>query len=447
MHTMMRTTRSQLRLGRVTLLIAASLIWVNSAAGQGGTLAEPFPAPATNAALHYQRALLHLAQMKTADSEFLEQPIWQVVDQVGDQESFSQELLNTLYQGRRAIQSGITGARMDHCNFGIDFSQRGASTEMPHVEPMVRLGRLMTLRGAYAEVKGEWDEAAVIYVDGIRMGRHLTHQSTLLEVMAGTEILRNNYFALAHWAAQCPSRQLVARAFGALETLSTSLVNPAQAITREAGILRSEFQQLKAAYPNGPWAEMILESMGLDVPDDSDAAREAAIAACVSRKIPKKVFDDPKTFRSFVTRVEKESGRFTEAMAAAMTLPLEARITRGKALFDKYQQILVMLSGDVVLNPAEVGAYFGLHEAELAVTRVALAVSASKSDQFPASLDDVAARFGGNVPVNPYDGSAIQYSRHDDGKGFRLLIPATEVAGVGLAKVNFDTQLPAAVEP
>ena len=32
-------------------------------AAQVGTLAEPFPAPAPNAALHYQRALLHLANL------------------------------------------------------------------------------------------------------------------------------------------------------------------------------------------------------------------------------------------------------------------------------------------------------------------------------------------------------------------------------------------------
>ena len=39
-------------------------------------------------------------------------------------------------------------------------------------------------RGARAEAQGDWQAAVIIYFDGLRMGRHLTHQSTLLEALA-----------------------------------------------------------------------------------------------------------------------------------------------------------------------------------------------------------------------------------------------------------------------
>ena len=47
----------------VIAYLFAGLLTSGRCEAQDGTLAEPFPAPAPNAALHYQRALLHLAKL------------------------------------------------------------------------------------------------------------------------------------------------------------------------------------------------------------------------------------------------------------------------------------------------------------------------------------------------------------------------------------------------
>jgi hypothetical protein len=44
------------------------------------------------------------------------------------------EIGRLLNLGRFAVQSAATGTRTADCNFGIDFSERGAGTQLPHVE-------------------------------------------------------------------------------------------------------------------------------------------------------------------------------------------------------------------------------------------------------------------------------------------------------------------------
>ena len=198
--------------GYLPIAVASVLVAFSTAhqcGAQTGTLAETFPAAAPNAALHYQRALLHLARLDSTQTQPLAKPVWEVLPAA--EKELPREVVSLLSRARFAVRSAATGTRTADCNFGIDFGQYGAATQVPHVEGMVQLGRLLTLRGAHAESQDDWEEAAIIYFDGLRMGRHLTHQSTLLEALAGIQILRNNYFALARWSARCPSRPLVAR--------------------------------------------------------------------------------------------------------------------------------------------------------------------------------------------------------------------------------------------
>jgi hypothetical protein len=341
------------------------------------------------------------------------------------------------------VRSTATGSRTAKCNFGIDFSELGAASQLPHVEGMVQLGRLLTLRGAYAEAKVEWEEAAVIYFDGLRMGRHLTHQNTLLEALAGIEILRNNYFALARWSAHCPSRPLVARAFGLLESMQGTLVQPSQMLARETSIMSLEFDRLSEAYPNGNWPQIILESYGEEVTGNKREDAQKAISSCVKRGVPKDAFSTPTAFHDYVDKLHAKANRFTESVTACMTLPPQPRLQRAEALNKKYSKLITLLASDTMVDPIEIGTLLAEHEAELTLARLALALSASKRDSsFPGSLRVVAGRFGGDVPFNPYAREPVSYRLLEDGRHFELTIPRLGK----LPEVKFSSLSPTAAQ-
>ena len=365
-------------LGVFLVVCAAScLVTVSTAelcCAQTGILSEPFPAPAPNAALHYQRALLHLAKLERKHTQLLSKPVWEVLPAPADKE-LPREIAGLLHQARFSVRSVATGSRTADCNFGIDFSQYGAATQLPHVEGVVQLGRLLTLRAAQAESQEEWEVAAIIYFDGLRMGRHLTHQSTLLEALAGVEILRNNYFALARWGVRCPSRPLVARAFGLLESMQGNLVDPSQVLARESSIMSLELDRLRDAYPDGNWAEMILESLGQEVVGENQENDERAIAACVKLGVPRNALSSSTAFREYIDNLQATGSRFAESVTACMVLPPQARIRRAQALREKYAKLIRVLAAETLIDPVEVGILLSEHEAELTLARLSLAVS------------------------------------------------------------------------
>jgi hypothetical protein len=302
------------------------------------------------------------------------------------------------------------------------------------------------LRGAYEESQENWDEAAVIYFDGLRVGRHMTHQRTLLEAIAGMQIQENNFFALARWAARCPEPGLVARAFGLFESMSHGLTDPARTLASETAILALEFDQIKKTFPNGPWGEIILESLGVTPIDDEQENRKQAVAACAKLGVPRTIFQDVKSFRRHVDRLAKLETRFAEAAAAAMQLPPKARIERGQRLYERYTKAVGIIGERGILNPAEIGALFAEHEAMATVLRCSLAVAARRSDRgFPDELADIAGGFGGTVPTSPYDGSAPRYEVRGDGKAFRIAVKEVRVNNVTLPRVDFNSAPPVAV--
>lgn len=413
-----------------------------SVQAQTGTLAEPFPAPAPNAALHYQRGLLQLAALDESQKRILEVPIWEALPDAGGK-SVPKDVGSLVYRARYATASATAGSRLTFCDFGTDFRQAGAATQLPHLEGIVQLGRLLTLRGAHAESQGDWETAAIIYFDGLRMGRHLNNQQTLLESLAGIEILRNNYFALARWAVRCPPRPLVARAFGLLEAMQGDLVSPAQIVARESSILALEFRQIEEAFPDGDWAEIILLSVGEGPSGDKKKDETRAIALSMERGVPRSVFDNAKQFREYVNQLSATMHRFTEALSVCMTLPVPARLERAQSLRKKYGSLIRLLTADALLDPVEVGKLFAEHEAELTVARLALAVSANKQNgKFPNELSLIKNRFGGAVPKDPYSGQAVNYTVSDNGQAFSLVIPGKN----GLAGVDFNSRSPAPVE-
>lgn len=418
----------------------------SNAIGQTGTLAIPFAQPASNAALHYQRALLFLNVIDRDRAQLLENPIWVVASPSSTEISPDLKLL--LYEGKTAINAAVQGARSNHCDFGIDFTQHGAATMVPHSSPMLKLGRLLTLRGKYAESQGHWQNAAIIYFDGLRMGRHLAQQKTFIEVLAGIQILQNNYFALAHWAVNCPNHADVVRVFGLFESLAPDMVNPVRTYAHEASLLRTQFDQLSKAYPKGPWAIMVLEGLNEEIGKGLDQKKlnEQAMAACLKRGVPKTVFENKESFNKYLDHLEHISLRNIEASVTCMTLPPQARIERGLKIHEKYLKLMGPLGQETLLNPAEIGALFATQEAELVATQVVLAIAASKNKKgYPETLSDIRKRFGGQVLKSPYDGSDLVYQVSTNRDHFSLEVPELKVADFVLPAVIFNSRQPQAV--
>lgn len=409
--------------------------------GQTGTLAEPFAPPSPNAALQYQQGLLYLAAIDDSLKFQLQRPIWELEEEVAT-DRFDAELKRLLYQGRFAIRNASSGSRLATCDFGIDYREHGAGTPMVHAMPMVELGRLLTLRGAAEQARGDWEQAAVIYFDGLRMGRHMTHQSTVIETLAGLEILRNNYYALARWAVECPEPKMVARARRLLETLAIDMTAPTKTVAGELSVLSQRLVGLNAAYPNGPWAELILEDLGEEIPAGKlNEIRELAKAAAIEEGVPGEAFESVGSFRNYLNRLTEIHTRFSESAAACMTLPTSARISQGFRLYENYTKRVGALGSDVAFNPGELGALFASHDAELALARVALAVCASTNEgRFPADLEEVARLFGGALPTSPYDGSAIGYTVNEE--GFTLRIEAMTTDHIALPAASFESIAP-----
>ena len=309
---------------------------------------------------------------------------------------------------------------------------------------MLQVGRLLTLRGAYDQASGNWEEAAVIYFDGLRMGRHMSHQPTVAEALGGLEILRNNYYALSHWAVSCPEPKMAGRAFGLLESVSDDMIAPARTMVGESSILAQRLGGLLDAFPAGPWAELILEDLGEEFPDgNADAVRKAAIAACESRGVPQDVFRTLPAFRKHVKKIRDVNVRFTEAAAACMSLPPTARLKRGQEIYDDYAKLAGELGDDLAVNPNELGRLFAIHDAELMLARVTLALCANRSEAgLPQSLDAVASGFGGQLPVSPYDGSPLVYQLSQDAQSFTLGVPKVQTEYGSLPEITFESVTP-----
>jgi hypothetical protein len=400
-------------------------------------LEQPLPRTALNGAIHYQRAILFLSAVDPAKRVVLQKPIWEIVTPETSEAEIA-ELNQLLIESRHAIRSALVGSNQSVADFGLDIRQYMVSALIPHNQSMVDMGRLVTLHGMHREFEGRWKEAAEIYFATLRMGRHMTHQTTLAETFAGVEILETAYFALGYWAANCPDEELVEEALDLLATFSHDLVHPAKTLQSEANIIKLRMQTIKGAYPDGPWAEMVLEALEADIPSaDPAALRKAAVKAAVERGVPKEAFESKELF---VRYMDKQSSIYLDLAnetALCMTRTPAESIVCGEAVSRKYKNKLIKNQNTSVWKPAKIASLFAVHEAELTVMRACMAVSAKSASGYPAKLSEVADLLGGSLPTSPYDGSPLNYETLEDGKGFSLSVSAAKVGTVELPEIKF----------
>jgi len=421
------------------VLSLSMLLLVSSARAVGETLEQPLPGTATNAALHYQRAILFLYSVEPASREILGQPIWEIIHRDSSEDDIA-GLDRLLIETRHAIRSALVGSEQAEANFGLDFRQYMVSSLMPHAQPMVDLGKLVALHGFERQSSGDWAQAAEAYFAVVRMGQHLTHQNTLVETIAGVEILETAYFALGQWAVACPDTALVSEAGDLLAALAEDMVAPARTLRSEASILQMRLQAMEDAFPDGPWAEMVLESLDAEFPvADRQGMREAAIAAATELGVPKEVFSDSGSFKKYISGLKLQFVELAKQSARCLSLSPPDSIRCGAAAIERFEGQLLDTERTRTLNPAKTAAYFAVHEAALRVTRTILAVSAARTGEtFPSDLASVARKLGGELPRSPYDGSELKYETLEEGRGFSLTLPGATVAGVELPEIKFE---------
>ncbi len=398
----------------------------------------PYPESSTNGALHYNRAILSLASLPTSERECLTKPIWEVFGSMSKDE-IDETLSKLLFAGRHALRATLKGSDQMHAEFGVDYADFGKGGILPHAQPMLQLGRLTTLAGISAQIDEQWEEAAHLFFQSLRIGKHMTDQPTFVESLVGVEVLEGNYHSLAFWGSKCPDTSLVKQAYIRLDVGARAKLQPMKTLAYEAAITQRQISNIQAAFPDGEWPEMLLETLGeMDHGRDREAQKEKAIEQCCKRGTPRDIFDDKAKFDAYGDKIRDLHVAFLEESAACMDLPPKQRVASAKAVMKSFEPRFRKIGEEVMFDVVQVGRFFATHDAQQTMARVALAVAANRTDAgFPESLDSVP--FKGGAPNSPYDGSAIEYQRLNDGKDFSVTLNEVTIDNVVFPAVVFSS--------
>jgi len=379
-----------------------------------------------------------------AQRELLRKPIWEIVTPDSNDADLA-KVDQLLIASRHAIRSALVGANQLQADFGLDIRQYMLTSALPHTHLMVDLAKLNALHGVQKEASGDWKSAAEIYLAIVRMGRHMTHQTTLDEALAGIEILETAYYALGRWATHCPETSLIEQVLELAAVSSSNLVEPARTLLSEASISQMRLDAMQDAFPDGPWAEMVLEALNEEFPNGGPKElRVAAIAAAVKHGVPREAFANKDSFGLYLKKLRATHIELARESAACLTQSPPGSIRQGEAVYLKFKSKLPDTERTAKLNPAKIAALFAVHEAELSMTRVILAISATKTAAgYPTDLDLVAQKLGGALPRSPFDGSALVYKSLGGSKGFSIAVAGASVGEVELPEIKFE-HLPSA---
>jgi len=419
-------------------VLVPTILWFSIAAAFSQELRQPLPNGSSNAALHYQRAILLLGDVNPASKKLLAEPIWQIVTpQMTDEQQNT--ITQLLYGGRHAIRSGMLGSQQNAADFGADLRAYGAALLLPHVGPMHDLANLIALYGMHQQGEENWSDAAGTFLSVIRMGHHLTEQLTLGESAKGIRILETGYYCLVTWAAHCPDRELIAAARQSLLAIGTESVSPLAALTTEAAVVDLRLTQLQEAFPDGNWPEILLAATNAPLPTDSVTDwREFAKAEVIKRGVPESVFESQEQFDEYVEKMRDIYREFYARTLAALSLPPEQAILAGQKVHAEFADQLLRLGDPDRLSPAQIATFYATHQAAHRLLNVALVLCAEREGElFPQDLSGLEATFGGQLPVSPINQQPADYQVAADRKGFRLSFPAIEVGDVAIPEVAF----------
>lgn len=425
------------RLSRILGLMLSTLMLLGTAHAQ--EIRQPLPNGSSNAALHYQRAILFLDNIDPELRKLLDEPLWKLVtpDMTSDQQNKISQLL---FQGRHALRAGMIGTQQNTADFGTDLRAYGSAILLPHVESLGQLAKLIALYGMQQQGNEQWADAAETYLSVVRMGRHLTEQPTLGESAKGIRILETGYYSLVTWATHCTDHKLTAAARLSLLAANSESVSPLNAINTEAAIVDLRITQLQAAYPNGNWPEILLATITDEAEtDDVTNWQEFAKSQAIKHGVPDSVFTSAEEFDKFADHMREVNRQYYARTLAALVLPPQQAILAGEKVHTEFADQLLRIGNAETLSPGQIAAFYATHEAAFRLLNVALAVCAQREGElFPADLTKVAATFGGKLPINPIDGKAAQYQVNSDRKGFRISFPAIKIGEIEVPQIAFD---------
>ena len=406
---------------------------------QAADVLSPLPSSSSNAALHYQRAILFLAEVEPEQRKLLRKPIWQIVNPETTADEVA-EIDRMLISCRYSIRAAMIGASQAQADFGTNLRAYASSKMMPHVGPMSSLAKLLTLHGVQKQAEGDSQRAAEIFLMVIRMGSHMQQQLTLAESLEGEAILETGYHALCHWAVRCPDTELISSVRSSLSALSTQGSSPAAALGYEASVVELALNDVELAFPDGNWAEIVLRAVDAAPASSSpEAMRKAAKDAVIKRGVPGAVFESSEAFASHINKLRSAHAEYYRRSMECLGMPLTKAIENGQAIYDEFFPRLKALGDPNILNPGQIAAYYAVQKAEQQLANLVLVVSAHKEDGlFPADLSGVADHFGDTIPPSPFGSGELVYTPTADRKGLEMHYPGSEIAGIKLPKVSFE---------
>ena len=421
----------------LSVLVCLSLLLCSR--GQAAELSQPLPNGSSNAALHYQRAILFLTGIDAQQRKVLQAPIWETVT---PQMTAAQQntVTQLLFAGRFAIRAGVIGSQQTTADFGIDFTAYGSALYVPHAQPLQEVANLVALYGMHLQGEEKWAKAGEIFLSVVRIGRHLTEQRTLGESTKGVRILETGYYCLATWAARCPDQQLVAAVRQTLLALGVESISPLAAVSTEATLVDLRLTELQHAYPDGNWQEILLAATNTPITIGGNVDwREATKAEAIKRGVPAAIFESTAEFDKFIANLRETNRRFYADTLAALSLPPEQAIAAGAKVYDEFAGQLKRLGDPDSLSPAQIAAFYATHDTAQRLLSVTLALCAAREGGlFPADLKGLAATFGGELPTSPVGQKPLEYRASADRKGFRIAFPKVMVGSVEVPEVAFE---------
>lgn len=418
---------------------AALLLLIVPHATHAAEVLTPLPSSSSNAALHYQRAILFLAEVEPDQRKMLRQPIWEIVNAETTAEEVA-EIDALLIASRHSIRAAMIGASQANADFGTNPREYASSTMMPHVGPMSSLAKLLTLHGIQKQAEGDSQRAAEIFLLVIRMGSHLQQQLTLAEALEGEGIIETGYHALCHWAVRCSDAELISSVRSSLNMNSAQGSSPARALGYEASVVELALNDIELAYPDGNWAEIVLQAVDA-VPDSTtpEAMKEAARKAVIERGVPESVFQSADAFSAHIDKLRAAHAEYYRESLACLSMPCPQAIEVGQQIYDKFSPRLKALGDPEILNPGQIAAYYAVQKAEQQLANLVLVISAHKENGlFPTDLSAIADHFGGKLPSSPFGSGEVVYRANEDRQGFEIYYPGADIAGIKVPKVAFQ---------
>ena len=316
-----RPKLSNTRRGYLRLTAVAVLLLLSSGALHAAEVLSPLPSSSSNAALHYQRAILFLSEVPPEKRKLLRKPIWEIINAETTAKEVA-EIDSVLIASRHAIRAAMIGASQAQADFGTDLRAYATTTQMPHVGPMSSLAKLLTLHGIQKQAEGDSQRAAEIFLLVIQMGSHMQQQLTLAETLEGEGILETGYHALCNWAVRCSDMKLISSVRSTMNANSSQGSSAASALGYEASVVELALNDLELAYPDGNWAEIVLRAVDAKPASTSPKAmREAAKAAVLKRGVPASVFEDPQALSTHIGKLRAAHADYYRESMACLTLP------------------------------------------------------------------------------------------------------------------------------